>query len=236
MCPLPAMTPPASIASTATSHAQGTEAGRTGDAPLARRTSDSTYAGIPISADNVRSRMREVAGDESQRRRRRRWRGQPRRRHRSTRSSRASAKKTMFAAGCSSPTLLALFLRLLARRRAAPAGGSLCDLARHLDGLLGDTQGITGGLLHRPGQLVSLLTDLRTVGVIGMAAGCTGHLVCQRTGQGGGLLADACQIAGGQLDLTGHLAGLLTDLFAYRPVSYTHLRAHETRHDLVCRL
>src|SRR5665811_698270 len=117
---------------------------------------------------------------------------------------------------CSSPTLLALFLRLLARRRAAPAGGSLCDLARHLDGLLGDTQGITGGLLHRPGQLVSLLTDLRTVGVIGMAAGCTGHLVCQRTGQGGGLLADACQIAGGQLDLTGHLAGLLTDLFAYR--------------------
>src|SRR5450759_1998534 len=23
---------------------------------------------------------------------------------------------------------------------------------------------------------------------------------------------------------------------AYRPVSYTHLRAHETRHDLVCRL
>src|SRR5450756_2149372 len=170
MCPLPAMTPPASIASTATSHAQGTEAGRTGDAPLARRTSDSTYAGIPISADNVRSRMREVAGDESQRRRRRRWRGQPRRRHRSTRSSRASAKKTMFAAGCSSPTLLALFLRLLARRRAAPAGGRLCDLARHLDGLLGDTQGITGGLLHRPGQL----------------------------------------------DLTGHLAGLLPDLFAYR--------------------
>src|SRR5664280_753662 len=56
MWPSPAMTPPVSIASTATSHTQGTEA-----AP-----SDSTCAGIPISADIVRSRMREVAGDESQ--------------------------------------------------------------------------------------------------------------------------------------------------------------------------
>src|SRR5450756_2805606 len=26
------------------------------------------------------------------------------------------------------------------------------------------------------------------------------------------------------------------DVLAYAPVSYTHLRAHETRHDLVCRL
>ena len=26
------------------------------------------------------------------------------------------------------------------------------------------------------------------------------------------------------------------DLIAVAPVSYTHLRAHETRHDLVCRL
>src|SRR5450756_3005525 len=25
-------------------------------------------------------------------------------------------------------------------------------------------------------------------------------------------------------------------IIGYRPVSYTHLRAHETRHDLVCRL
>ena len=123
---------------------------------------------------------------------------------------------------------MALFPGLLARRRVTPAGGRLCDLARHLDGFLGYAQGITGGLLHRPGQLVSLLTDLRTVGVIGMASGYTGHLVCQRTGQGGGLLADACQIAGGQLDLTGHLAGLLTDLFAYR-LCLTH-GIHPSRH------
>src|SRR5450759_5873351 len=28
----------------------------------------------------------------------------------------------------------------------------------------------------------------------------------------------------------------LKNLFLVKPVSYTHLRAHETRHDLVCRL
>src|SRR5450759_5706870 len=28
----------------------------------------------------------------------------------------------------------------------------------------------------------------------------------------------------------------VNDLFRITPVSYTHLRAHETRHDLVCRL
>ena len=51
---------------------------------------------------------------------------------------------------------MALFPGLLARRRVTPAGGRLCDLARHLDGFLGYAQGITGGLLHRPGHLVSL--------------------------------------------------------------------------------
>src|SRR5665648_689104 len=30
--------------------------------------------------------------------------------------------------------------------------------------------------------------------------------------------------------------GVVADLLADVPVSYTHLRAHETRHDLVCRL
>ena len=37
---------------------------------------------------------------------------------------------------------------------------------------------------------------------------------------------------------TGIAFGLLSDytIFTYISVSYTHLRAHETRHDLVCRL
>src|SRR5450756_2677234 len=31
-------------------------------------------------------------------------------------------------------------------------------------------------------------------------------------------------------------SGTLFEMIAITPVSYTHLRAHETRHDLVCRL
>src|SRR5659263_315053 len=35
---------------------------------------------------------------------------------------------------------------------------------------------------------------------------------------------------------TGAGGGIAVLVEAIRPVSYTHLRAHETRHDLVCRL
>src|SRR5450755_2883622 len=96
------------------------------------------------------------------------------------------------------------------------AGDCLCNLARHLDGFLADSHGITGRFLNHPGQLVSLLTNLRTALILGMATSKTGHLARQRAGQRGGLLADTRQITGGQLDLTRHLAGLLTDLTACR--------------------
>src|SRR5665648_396778 len=33
-----------------------------------------------------------------------------------------------------------------------------------------------------------------------------------------------------------NVAGDIANISSYKPVSYTHLRAHETRHDLVCRL
>src|SRR5450756_2520757 len=39
--------------------------------------------------------------------------------------------------------------------------------------------------------------------------------------------------SGPAVERQGDLAAILTNL---EPVSYTHLRAHETRHDLVCRL
>src|SRR5665648_569097 len=39
-----------------------------------------------------------------------------------------------------------------------------------------------------------------------------------------------------EVDVTGTGVGELFLEDGYKPVSYTHLRAHETRHDLVCRL
>src|SRR5450756_1521336 len=43
-------------------------------------------------------------------------------------------------------------------------------------------------------------------------------------------------IAGEKLDFTGHIDPRLVVEQSPIAVSYTHLRAHETRHDLVCRL
>src|SRR5450759_203642 len=42
--------------------------------------------------------------------------------------------------------------------------------------------------------------------------------------------------AGGCSIFKGICGRTLSGVRSYRPVSYTHLRAHETRHDLVCRL
>src|SRR5450756_608175 len=47
-----------------------------------------------------------------------------------------------------------------------------------------------------------------------------------------GLLEPPGRIASGQILLEGERI----DQSGFEPVSYTHLRAHETRHDLVCRL
>src|SRR5678815_5284061 len=44
-------------------------------------------------------------------------------------------------------------------------------------------------------------------------------------------------VGGGQYTLMcNERGGVIDDLYAYRPVSYTHLRAHETPEHLVCRL
>src|SRR5450759_5864488 len=54
------------------------------------------------------------------------------------------------------------------------------------------------------------------------------------------LLVDTGGLVGGEEDLSGMVRqqaeAAVEEADAILPVSYTHLRAHETRHDLVCRL
>src|SRR5665648_1193569 len=52
-----------------------------------------------------------------------------------------------------------------------------------------------------------------------------------------GLPGDLVELEAGRLFVNGEpVDGRPRVRGAYTPVSYTHLRAHETRHDLVCRL
>src|SRR5665648_1228977 len=60
-----------------------------------------------------------------------------------------------------------------------------------------------------------------------------GHAPFEQRAGGGRRRSVACRrTAGASAPLSAHLQGMDTQT----PVSYTHLRAHETRHDLVCRL
>src|SRR5450756_3238428 len=68
----------------------------------------------------------------------------------------------------------------------------------------------------------------------------TSHLTDKTTGRTTSHLTNPAKDAGQVIDeTTSHLtkaASCQVIGYGYSPVSYTHLRAHETRHDLVCRL
>src|SRR5450756_2324712 len=68
----------------------------------------------------------------------------------------------------------------------------------------------------------------------------TSHLTDETTGRTTSHLTNPAKDAGQVIDeTTSHLtkaASCQVIGYGYSPVSYTHLRAHETRHDLVCRL
>ena len=100
-----------------------------------------------------------------------------------------------------------------------------------------------GGLLHFPlVKTLEQLTNLPTIAINDAQAAAWAEFqaldgditdmvfITVSTGVGGGVVS-GCKLLTGPGGLAGHIGHTLAD-----PVSYTHLRAHETGRNLVCRL